>query len=71
MTAGVLERMTDDDDDTDPIIEPLEAQTRVQVAYDAVEVAFKFVWKSQSKTMPEGFAQVGKKYPGQFHDVLK
>ena len=62
---------TDDDDDTDPIIEPLEAQTRVQVAYDAVEVAFKFVWKSQSKTMPEGFAQVGKKYPGQFHDVLK
>ena len=49
----------------------LEKQVRVQVAFDANIAAFKFTWKTQSKTMPEGQANVGKKYPGHFHDMLK
>ena len=50
---------------------PLNEQVRVQVAYDAIGVAFKFTWKTQSKIYPDGQANVGNKYPGQFHDVLK
>ncbi|MBW6498474.1 MAG: hypothetical protein K0B09_08815 [Bacteroidales bacterium] len=50
---------------------PLNEQVRVQVAYDATNVAFKFTWKTQPKMYPEGQANVGKKYPGQFHEVLK
>lgn len=69
ITTGCIK--DDDKPDPDPKPDPLEAQVRVQVAYDATDVAFKFVWKSQSKTMPTGFANVGKKYPGQFHDMLK
>ena len=64
-----------DDDDTtpppDPGLQPLNTQVRVQVAYDAADVAFKFTWKSQKKKMPAGFANVGLNYPGLFHDVLK
>lgn len=61
----------DDKDDEPSKLPPLEAQVRVQVAYDDNYAAFKFVWKSQSKTMPAGLANTGKKYPGQFHDMLK
>ncbi len=50
---------------------PQETQVRVQVMYDAENVAFRFAWKSMAKTMPVGFANVGKVYPGQFHDMLK
>jgi hypothetical protein len=50
---------------------PLNEQVRIQVAYDAIDVAFKFTWKTQSKIYPVGQANVGNKYPGQFHDVLK
>lgn len=61
-----------DDKDDEPLkLPPLEAQVRVQVAYDDTYAAFKFVWKSQSKTMPSGFANTGKKYPGQFHDMFR
>jgi len=54
-----------------PKAEPLNAQVRVQVAYDASDVAFRFVWKSQTKTMPANAGNTGKKYPGQYHDMLK
>lgn len=54
-----------------PSLGQLEKQVRVQVAYDASEVAFKFVWKSQKKLYPTGQANVGKNYPMQFHDVLQ
>lgn len=54
-----------------PTLEPLNKQVRVQVAYDATDVAFKFVWKSQQKIHPAGQANVGKNYPMQFHDVLR
>jgi hypothetical protein len=61
-------------DDKDPVDEKLpnlQTQVRVQVAFDDQYAAFKFVWKSQAKTAPAGFADVGKRYPGHFHDVLK
>lgn len=50
---------------------PLNEQVRVQVAYDANDIAFRFVWKTQAKTLPEGMQNTGRKYPGQFHDFLK
>lgn len=61
------------DDDPDPSTkpQPLDAQVRVQVAYDATDVAFHFTWKSQRKTMPAGFANTGQYYPGHYHDILK
>jgi hypothetical protein len=49
---------------------PLNDQVRVQVAYDASEVAFKFTWKSQGKKYPEGKANVGRKYPSHYHDFM-
>lgn len=49
---------------------PLEKQVRVQVAYDATNVAFHFTWKSQKKLYPTGKANTGKNYPGHFHDLL-
>ena len=61
----------DDNDQPDPKLEPLNSQVRVQVAYDNSDVAFKFTWKSQKKLYPAGFANTGKNYPGQFHDMLK
>ena len=50
---------------------PQEAQVRVQVMYDTENVAFRFAWKSMAKTLPAGSANVGKVYPGQFHDMLQ
>lgn len=59
----------------DEIVEPkqplLQDQVRVQVAYDATDVAFKFTWKTQGKLIPAGQANVGQNYPGHFHDMLK
>lgn len=49
---------------------PLNDQVRVQVAYDATNVAFHFVWKTQGKTMPANMPSTGKRYPGHFHDVM-
>ena len=49
----------------------LTKQVRVQVAYDATSVAFRFSWKSQKKIYPIGQANVGQNYPGQFHEPLK
>ncbi|MBW6477829.1 MAG: hypothetical protein K0B37_00245 [Bacteroidales bacterium] len=54
----------------DATLPTLNAQVRVQVAYDDTHAAFRFVWKSQSKTLPAGYANTGKKYPGHFHDML-
>ncbi len=54
-----------------PSLGQLDKQVRVQVAYDASEVAFKFVWKTQKKLYPTGQANVGKNYPMQFHDMLQ
>ncbi len=69
VTSGCVK---DDDDkpDPDPKPDPLESQVRVQVAYDASDVAFKFVWKSQAKTLPAGQPNTGKTYPGVHHDFL-
>lgn len=47
------------------------AQIKMQVAFDASNVAFRFKWRSQLKTMPAGYGNTGKIYPGQFHDMLK
>jgi hypothetical protein len=55
----------------EPKNSPLTEQVRVQVAYDADEIAFRFVWKTQSKTRPAGMPNTGQKYPGQFHDFLR
>lgn len=52
-------------------IKELTDQVRVQVAYDASHVVFKFVWKSQNKKLPVGFPNVGFKYPMQVHDPLR
>lgn len=79
LTAGILSMMmlalpfcTHDDEMMPPAGLPnLEDQVRVQVAYDATDVAFRFVWKSQSKKYPAGQANVGKNYPGHFHDFLR
>jgi len=49
----------------------LTKQVRVQAAYDATTVAFRFSWKSQKKLYPTGSANVGLNYPGQFHDILQ
>lgn len=62
---------THDDVVDEVVLKELTDQVRVQVAYDASHVAFKFVWKSQNKKRPTGFANVGFRYPGQFHDFLK
>lgn len=58
------------DDDKDDNLNPLGKQARVQVAYDATDVAFKFTWKTQEKIYPVGFGNAGKNYPMQFHDFL-
>ncbi len=72
MSMVVVSCKSDDDDDPKPDPEtPFEAQVRVQTAFDANEVAFRFVWKSQGKKYPEGFANVGQNYPSIFHDFLK
>lgn len=63
---------SDDIDDPKPDpLKPLETQARVQVAFDDNDVAFKFVWKSQKKTLPAGVPSNGLNYPGIFHDMLK
>lgn len=62
---------THDDQVDDVLIKELTDQVRVQVAYDASHVVFKYVWKSQNKKSPSGGGNVGFKYPGQFHDFLK
>jgi hypothetical protein len=62
---------THDNQVDEVVMKELTDQVRVQVAYDASHVAFKFVWKSQNKKAPSGQANVGFKYPGQFHDILK
>jgi hypothetical protein len=49
---------------------PLNEQVRVQVAYDASEIAFRFTWKSQAKKYPLGFANVGRRYPSHYHDFM-
>lgn len=49
----------------------LTKQVRIQAAYDATTVAFRFTWKSQKKLYPAGQANVGQNYPGQFHDILQ
>jgi hypothetical protein len=59
------------DDPTTPSNPALNDQVRVQVAYDATEVAFKFTWKSQGKLYPTGSANVGQNYPMHYHDMLK
>ncbi len=69
VTTGCI-KDDDDDPDPDPTLPQLDAQVRVQVAYDATDVAFKFVWKSQAKTLPDGQPNTGKKYPGMHHDFL-
>jgi hypothetical protein len=61
----------DDKDIAEPKLSPLQDQVRVQIAYDATDVAFKFTWKSQKKSLPASFGNTGKNYPGQFHDMLK
>ena len=44
---------------------------QVQTAYDQDQVAFRFMWKSHAKTSPGSpFANLGKIYPGQFHDMM-
>lgn len=53
----------------DPEI-PAETQVKLQAAYDATEVAFRFTWKSQKKIYPTGLPNTGKNYPMQFHDML-
>jgi hypothetical protein len=54
-----------------PSLEQLNKQVRVQVAYDAAEVALKFTWKTQGKLYPVGLPNVDKNYPMQFHDMLQ
>lgn len=49
---------------------PLSTQVRIQAVYDATDVAFRFVWKSQKKIYPTGFDNTGLNYPGHFHDIL-
>ncbi len=66
-----LSGCTLENEDQVPQLQPLSLQVRVQVAYDASNVAFKFVWKSQQKKYPAGQANVGRNYPGQFHEPLK
>lgn len=61
----------DDATETPTPLPPLSQQVRVQVAYDATNVAFKFTWKSQQKIYPAGQGNVGRNYPGHFHDLLK
>lgn len=68
--AVVLHACNSDDPKPDPL-KPLETQARVQVAFDDTDVAFKFVWKSQEKSLPAGFDNNGLNYPGHFHDMLK
>lgn len=51
-------------------VAPAETQVKVQVAYDATDVAFRFTWKSQKKIYPTGLSNTGKNYPMQFHDML-
>jgi len=60
-----------DDDDPKPADTNLNTQVRVQVAYDATDVVFKYTWKSQKKLYPSGKANTGQNYPGHFHDILK
>lgn len=48
----------------------LEDQVRVQIAFDGTDVAFRFIWKSQSKKFPVNQANVGKNYPGHLHDFM-
>lgn len=63
-------RSPGDPDPTSPVLlEPGDVQ--VQVAYDEGRVAFRFSWKSHPKTRPAGFANTGRVYPGQFHDVMQ
>jgi hypothetical protein len=72
LLASFLTFCTHDDEDIGtPKLAPLTDQVRVQVAYDATDVAFKFTWKSQKKLMPATFANAGQNYPGHFHDMLK
>lgn len=71
LLATLLTFCTHDDEVIDPKAPLLKDQVRVQVAYDATDVAFKFTWKSQKKTRPAGQANVGQNYPGHFHDILK
>lgn len=59
------------DSSKDKPVPVLAKQTRVQVAYDASSVAFRFTWRSQKKTEPAGQASAGQNYPGHFHDVLQ
>lgn len=59
------------DDTLDDQLAPLTSQVRVQVAYDATDVAFKYTWKSQKKLYPAGQSNVGKNYPMQYHDMLQ
>ncbi len=69
--AGAITSCTFKDQDIVPQQKALSEQVRVQVAYDASNVAFKFTWKSQKKLVPATFANVGENYPMQFHDMLK
>jgi hypothetical protein len=52
-----------------PLAEP--GDVRLQVVHDREDVAFRFSWKSHPKRHPPGFANVGRIYPGQFHDLLR
>ena len=70
--SSLLTFCTHDDEEIGaPRLGPLQDQVRVQVAFDATDVAFKFTWKSQQKSLPAGKGNVGQNYPGQFHDMLK
>jgi hypothetical protein len=62
---------THDDEDFGPKTELLNDQVRVQVAFDANEVAFRYTWKSQKKLYPAGQGNINRNYPGHFHDLLK
>jgi hypothetical protein len=59
------------DSSPDRPVPVLAKQARVQVAYDASSVAFRFTWRSQKKTIPAGQASAGQNYPGHFHDMLQ
>lgn len=53
--AGIIGSCTHEDTlnpgqpDIPSTLDPLDKQVRVQVAYDASDVAFKFTWKTQKK----------------------
>ncbi|GAB2614725.1 ethylbenzene dehydrogenase-related protein [Belliella aquatica] len=69
--GSIIASCTHDDRIFEPApVTPGETQVKLQVAYDATDVAFRFTWKTQKKLYPTGLPNTGKNYPMQFHDML-